>query len=107
MTVGAESLGPLDDGSLPTSAPSGTSARGRARDFPYWLLIIVALLVWMAYSIATNETYNEAYHFIIPGLRTTIEATIVSFLIALLIGLVAGLGRIANNPVLRNIALTY
>jgi polar amino acid transport system permease protein len=98
--------GPIDEGPPHSRAPA-TTFRDRARDFPYWLAVIFALLAWMVYSIATNKTYNEAYHFIIPGLRTTIEATVFSFLIALGIGLLAGLGRIAHNPVLRNIALTY
>jgi polar amino acid transport system permease protein len=98
--------GPIDEGPSHSHAPSSTFG-DRARDFPYWLAVILALLAWMVYSIATNATYNEAYHFIIPGLRTTIAATAFSFLIALAIGLVAGLGRIAKNPVLRNIALTY
>ena len=61
----------------------------------------------MIFNVATDETYNDAYDFILPGLRTTIEATLFSFLIALVLGLVAGLGRISRNPVFRNISLTY
>ena len=99
--------GPIDEGRPPYVHATGTTFRERARDFPYWLAVIVVLLAWMVCSIATNATYNEAYHFIIPGLRTTVEATIYSFLIALAIGLLAGLGRIAKNPFPRNIALTY
>ena len=91
----------------PQSRAPGPSIRERAREFPYWLAAIIALLGWMVYSIATNATYNDAYHFIIPGLRTTVEATAFSFLIALTIGLIAGLGRISRNPILRNIAVTY
>jgi polar amino acid transport system permease protein len=79
----------------------------RWRDFPYWLVAIAGILVWMISKIATDHTYNQAYHWIIPGLRTTVEATLFSFLIALVIGMIAGLGRIARNPVLRNMALTY
>jgi polar amino acid transport system permease protein len=106
---GPPNADPLTD---PLAAALDSTARrrrsgSRVRDFPYWLVAILAFLGWMVYSIATNDTYNEAWHFIIPGLSKTIEATLFSFLIALVIGLLAGLGRISKNVVLRNIALTY
>jgi amine acid ABC transporter, permease protein, 3-TM region, His/Glu/Gln/Arg/opine family len=81
--------------------------RSNARDFPYWLLAIVGILVWMLVLILTNDRYNSAWDSIIPGLATTISATIVGFGFALVIGLLAGLGRISKNVVVRNVAITY
>lgn len=79
----------------------------RFRGFPYWLVAFIALLAWMLVLIITDDKYNDAYHFIIPGIRTTISATLTSFGIAMSIGLIVGLGRIARNPVLRNVAQFY
>jgi polar amino acid transport system permease protein len=77
------------------------------RRFPYWLLGIVAILAWIAYLVITQERYQQAWDRIIPGLRITIEVTIWSFVIALAFGLVLGLGRIARNVVIRNVATFY
>ncbi|MGQ0825178.1 MAG: amino acid ABC transporter permease [Actinomycetota bacterium] len=77
------------------------------RDFPYWLVAIFGILTYMGVRIFTDDQYKQAYDRIIPGLRITIETTIYAFAIALAIGLIAGLGRIAKNVVIRNLALTY
>ncbi len=92
----------------PSSAP-GRVPRWRinARDFPYWLVIILGILGWMGYLIVTNEDFNLAFHRISPGFWLTIRATLTGFGMALAIGLLAGLGRIAKNPIIRNVALTY
>jgi polar amino acid transport system permease protein len=77
------------------------------RDFPYWLAVIGLILVWMVQKILTNEEYRDAWDYIVPGLRLTVEVTVISFLIAMTLGVLAGLGRIARNVVVRNVALTY
>ncbi len=75
--------------------------------FPYWLVALAVFLAWMGYRIATNDRYNEGAAFIDDGLITTVRITVFSFLLALGLGLVAGLGRIARNPIVRNVARTY
>jgi polar amino acid transport system permease protein len=75
--------------------------------FPYWLVALALFLVWMGYQIATNDRYREAAAFIDDGLVVTVRITVFSFLLALGLGLLAGLGRIARNPIIRNVARTY
>ncbi len=87
--------------------PMSERFRSGAKDFPYWLVAILGILGWMLSLIITNDQYNTAWHRILPGLGTTISATIVGFGLALIIGLLAGLGRIAKNVVIRNVAITY
>ena len=87
--------------------PMSERFRFNARDFPYWLVAILGILVWMLVLIVTNDQYREAWHAIIPGLTTTISATIYGFALATVIGLLAGLGRISKNVVARNVAITY
>jgi polar amino acid transport system permease protein len=69
--------------------------------------VILAILVWMAFKIITDDDYDLAWTRIWPGLRITIEATAEIFAIALVIGLVFGMGQLSRNVVSRNVARTY
>jgi polar amino acid transport system permease protein len=75
--------------------------------FPWWLGAIAAFIVMMAVIIITNEAYTGAFNFIFVGIRLTIYTTAVAFTVALFLGLLAGLGRISQNVIIRNIAITY
>lgn len=57
--------------------------------------------------LAIPNTYNEAFIFIFPGITTTLYLTLGGFGLALIFGLLAGLGRISQNRLIRNIAITY
>ena len=75
--------------------------------FPWWGAVILAVLVWMAFKIITDDDYDLAWTRIWPGLRITIEATFEAFGIALIIGLIFGMGQLSRNVVSRNVARTY
>jgi len=96
------------------------------KQFPWWLVVIVAFLALMAFLIITNEEYNAAFQFIIgelgsvedllngeflafigKGLSVTLYVTFVSFVISIVLGLLAGLGRLSRNTFIRNLAITY
>ena len=72
-----------------------------------WVLIMLALITWMVYTIISGDEYIKAFNFIIPGIRITFGATFVSFLIALILGLFLGIGRISDNKFLSTISRTY
>ena len=101
-------------------------SRFRWQGFPWWLVAIIGFLALMLLLILTNEDYGRAFNFIrgrfggIAGLReggwesfigtgiaVTIYTTLVAFAVALVIGLLAGLGRVSQNVLIRNIAVTY
>ena len=75
--------------------------------FPWWGAVILAILVWMAFKILTDDDYDLAWTRIWPGLWITIVATLEAFSIALVIGLVFGMGQLSRNVVSRNVARTY
>jgi polar amino acid transport system permease protein len=96
------------------------------REFPWWLVFIVGFLVLMGVLIVTGEEFRNAAGFMIggpgsledvsrrgllaivgQGFTMTAFVTLTAFIIAVVIGLFAGLGRIATNVVIRNIAITY
>jgi polar amino acid transport system permease protein len=100
--------------------------RFTVRSFPWWLVAILGFLGLMLALIITNPDYNRAFHFIRggfgelssllsgdlaafigTGITVTIYTTLVAFAVALFIGLLAGLGRVSQNVVLRNVAMTY
>jgi polar amino acid transport system permease protein len=77
------------------------------REFPWWLVAIFIFLGVMTYLILTDEEINQAFVFIFPGITTTLYLTLGGFGLALVFGLLAGLGRISQNRLIRNIAITY
>jgi polar amino acid transport system permease protein len=97
MAIQAERERVVDD--LPFSV--------RASRFPWWLLVIITVILLMGYQIVSDPNYANAYRAIIPGIGITIYVTIVGFLAALIIGLIGGLGRVSKNFVFRNLATAY
>ena len=75
--------------------------------FPWWGVVIAAILIWMAVQIVQNDDYNLAWTRIYPGLRITVRTTFQAFGIALFIGLVIGIGQISRNLVVRNLSRIY
>ncbi|HCV36881.1 MAG TPA: amino acid ABC transporter [Acidimicrobiaceae bacterium] len=75
--------------------------------FPWWGSLIAAILIWMAWQIATRDDYELAWDRIFPGLQVTVIATLQAFAIALVLGLIAGMGQLSRNVVARNLARTY
>lgn len=89
--------------------PSPTTSP-RSQDwqqFPWWLLAIIAFLFIMGGLVIFGEEFYKAFQFIIPGIAITLYTTLVGFIIAMILGLLAGLGRISQNTLIRNIAITY
>ena len=64
--------------------------------FPWWSVIIIAVLVWMGIQIIINDDYGLAWERIIPGLGLTLKSTVYAFGIALAIALIAGTGQMLS-----------
>lgn len=79
----------------------------RINSAPWWLFGIAIIAFITAITIATNESFRNAFIFIKAGLGVTISTTLVAFLFAAVLGLITGLGRISNNLVFRNLATLY
>lgn len=83
------------------------ASRLSAQRFPWWLLIILTVIVYMAGRIVFDPLYRNIFMTIMQGLSTTLYVTVVSFFFALVLGLILGLGRVSRNMVARNLAITY
>jgi polar amino acid transport system permease protein len=91
--------------------PRPESAQGRfvdrMSDWPWWLLIIIAVGAIIAWQFATDELYSTIISRLIRGIGVTIFTTIVAFSFAIVLGLIAGLGRVSKNPIIFNLATLY
>ncbi|HEY1012108.1 MAG TPA: amino acid ABC transporter permease [Herpetosiphonaceae bacterium] len=79
----------------------------RWRQFPWWLVIMIAMILATAVLIITKPVYQQIFATILTGLGTTLFVTGVSFGCALVTGLILGLGRISRNIAVRNLATLY
>ncbi len=90
--------------SLEEISPSFAS---RISTYPWWLFAIILILALAGYFVLTNDTYKEAFDFIIKGIVITVTTTLYAYAIALVIGLIMGLGRVSRNLIFRNVARFY
>lgn len=81
--------------------------RRTGRDWPWWLVIMLLVVLWMVVQILTTEAYGEAWDNILPGLETTIYLTLLSFAVAMPLGLFIGMGRLSKNRFVNTIAQVY
>ena len=79
----------------------------KLRQFPWWLVGIGLIAAGTITVISTRQTYQQAFQFIRTGLSMTISTTVIAFFAALVLGLVTGLGRISQNPLIKNLATLY
>jgi polar amino acid transport system permease protein len=80
---------------------------GKLAQVPWWALIILLIGVLIVYFVFTSATYQDAFLFLIAGVRLTIVVSLVSFGIALVLGLIAGLGRVSKNVVYYTLSSLY
>ena len=94
--------------------PVGPRDRGRRLEhepayaaFPWWVVIIVAVLLYMGIKILVDPDYDLAWSNIAPGVWLTIRSAVIAFVIAILLGLIVGLGQISKFTVFRNLSRAY
>ncbi len=76
-------------------------------NMPWWALIILLMGVLIAYFIWTSPTYQDAFLFLVVGIRFTVLVSLISFGIALVMGLILGLGRVSKNVAFYTLSSVY
>ena len=79
----------------------------RLSQLPWWALIILLLGLLIAFFIIISPAYQDAFLFILAGVRLTILVSLISFFLALILGLILGLGRVSKNVVFYTISSVY
>jgi polar amino acid transport system permease protein len=105
--------------------PPGSSrilgAWGDLSEWPWWLLVAVALGIYIVYLIITDLQMNKTFWFIsgqtpeelargdvlFKGIIVTLTVAIGAYLMAILIGLIFGLMRSSSHPFFYNFASFY
>jgi polar amino acid transport system permease protein len=80
---------------------------GRLSEVPWWALLILLAGVLIIYFIWTSPSYQDAFLFLVAGVRLTVLVSVVSFIIALILGLILGMGRVSSNVVFYTISSVY
>jgi len=85
-----------------------------AREFPWWLIVMLLIIAAMVMAILFSEAYRDAFTNIFPiplrvaqGIALTFYLTSGAFVVATMLGLLIGLARISRNPWLSNAAAVY
>lgn len=77
------------------------------RDFPWWLLIVVAIGGYLFFEVLTNETYTKVLKTLSRGVQVTVFVALVSYVLACLLGLGLALMATSRFIVLRQISRFY
>ena len=79
----------------------------KLRELPWWIIILLLAALWIVYSFVGSEKYQDAFLFLVPGMRLTVLLAFVSFAISLVFGLLAGLGRVSKNKAYFTLSTLY
>ena len=79
----------------------------RLADFPWWVLFILLLGVFLIYNFLTDATYKDIIGTVIAGVRLTVIVTVVAFALSVIIGLLTAFGQMSKNVVIKNLATLY
>jgi polar amino acid transport system permease protein len=92
---------------LDRRTPQDGSWTQKLRDLPWWIIILLLAALWVVYSIVGSEKYQDAFLFLIPGMRLTVLLALISFAISLVFGLLAGLGRVSKRKIYFTLSTLY
>ena len=95
------------EGRLKVPRPQLLPRTRRLEDLPWWLFILLLASILIVFSVFTSDRYQDAFTFLISGVKLTIVITLISFSLSLVLGLIAGLGRVSKNPVIYTLATLY
>ena len=76
-------------------------------DFPWWLVVVGAVLAWMFWQVAASETYAKVLDTLARGIWITVIVTLVSYAMACVLGLLLALGGLSRWLVVRQLCRLY
>jgi His/Glu/Gln/Arg/opine family amino acid ABC transporter permease subunit len=77
------------------------------KDFPYWLLLVIGLGLWLFYRVLADDLYAQVLRTLGQGIRITVLVTVVAYAGACLIGLALALAGLSRFIVLRQVSRFY
>ena len=77
------------------------------KDFPWWLVAVVAIGAYLFWQVLTVETYAKVLTTLQKGIWVTIYVTLVSYSMACLLGLLLALAGMSKSLILRQVSRFY
>ena len=77
------------------------------RDFPYWLLIVLAVGGYLFWQVVADDLYSNVLRTLSKGIKITLFVTFIGFALAASIGLGLALMSMSRWVVVRQIARLY
>lgn len=77
------------------------------RDFPWWLLLVVGVGLWLFYEVFANPEYSAVLATLSKGIFVTIMVAVVGYLGACLLGLGLAVGCLSRFLWLRQLCRLY
>jgi polar amino acid transport system permease protein len=78
------------------TAPNPQNPQGASGERPYWLILLVGLILWLFYEVWANQIYADVMSTLLQGVTVTAFVAVIAYASACAIGLglaVAGLSR--------------
>lgn len=76
-------------------------------DFPYWLLVAVAIGLYFGFRVVTDQLYLQVFSIVSKGVYVTLFVTFVAFFSASVVGLLLAISALSRWVVLRQVARFY
>jgi polar amino acid transport system permease protein len=76
-------------------------------DFPWWLVLLGGIGLWLFYEVLANELYARVLDTLLRGIATTLIVTVVAYGAACLIGLALAMAALSRFLLLRQAARFY
>ncbi len=96
--------------SPPLSRPPGSRlfrALDSMANWPWWLLVAIAIGLLIAFQIITDEKTGAIFDFLKAGFWVTLRVALTAYTLAIVIGLVTGLARVSKNRFFYNVSSFY
>jgi len=77
------------------------------KDFPWWLVAVVAIGAGLFWQVLSNPVYAQALTTLAKGIRITVEVTLVAYASACLVGLLLAVGGMSRFLAVRQICRFY
>ncbi|MDO6588733.1 MULTISPECIES: amino acid ABC transporter permease [Rhodobacterales] len=76
-------------------------------DFPYWLVAVIAIGLYLFWQVFTDDTYSKVLNTLRKGIWVTVYVTLIAYAMACLLGLALALAALSRSIILRQIARFY
>ncbi|MEI6098877.1 MAG: amino acid ABC transporter permease [Alphaproteobacteria bacterium] len=80
---------------------------GEKEDFPWWLILLVGIGLWLFYEVWANQIYSDVLATLAKGIWITVAVTLVAYGAACVLGLALALAGLSRWQVVRQAARFY